>query len=692
MNVSKAKEIMTKVDDQLNNLAKFIEYIRENITKLDAGITKKTTVGVFGRTGAGKSSLINAILGEDLLPSGTLCACTSVIIQIEANVTDSSYTAEIEFISKEAWEDELKTILNVLSNDGEEKDSAVIDTAKNKISALYGEKGLSMTLKDLMKADNFSDIPEFLNCKPKKIICKKALDLADETQCYVQHDRSSPGGWYWPVVKSVTIKVPNCKDLLEHTVLVDLPGLGDYNKSRDQMWRSKLRDCSTVWIVSEINRAGSDDDAWKILTSSITDLAQRGECRSLSFICTKTDDIDPQNYMRLKKLKHDNLQITQEERCIMHRNETAKEMVKNTFHQIHTVKKHFNCDDDNFFSVYTVSSREFTKTNPILNPEQTEIPKLRELLKKYSKSHTNEIQHHYISGAIGILSLIEGSKESNDDMMEEKSKLYKNLENKFRNALQHLVQYCGKIQSSLEELLLKGAKESEEKCLAIAKKIISPDIDGREFHRKLTALCENDGYYRSRTGETQDLNRSLAEPMEQQISQTYTDFFTVQVTEKSLLACIDKFIIIPDDLITNYNNSPVLRHMLKFLQTQEMKLKTELTQTIIERKKEIYDIPSAHIKETMQQAYKCAADITGPGSMKKKQDMLLNHIERSKSTMFQNARREMLDELYKILNFTMEIQTTLEKSMEYALLNANTLPTIEISAKLEKLKKFSKVL
>uniref|UniRef100_A0A3B1JN48 Uncharacterized protein n=2 Tax=Astyanax mexicanus TaxID=7994 RepID=A0A3B1JN48_ASTMX len=488
------------------------------------------------------------------------------------------------------------------------------------------------------------------------------------------------------VVKCGDTKFPNCKDFLEHIVLVDLPGTGDCNKSRDQMWKSKVRDCSTVWIVSEINRAGSESDAWKLLARSIKDLAQRGECRSISFICTKTDDIDTQDYMRSRKLTQDYLQITPEEICIMHRNEEAKKMVKKSFNQRRTLFKHFNCDDE-FLSVYTVSSREFTKENSVLKPEQTEIPKLRDHLKKYNDSHTNKTERLYISGAVGILSLIQGSKESNAAMMDEKSKLYGNLEKELQKAFDPLVKYCQEISSSLEELLSKGAKEAEEKCYAIAIEIIEPGIDGRRFSRTLAGLCKNDGCYTTKEKEMIDLNRSLAEPMEQQIDQTFTDIFTVQETDNSLLAKIDKFTFIPEDLLSKNKKSPVLGHMLKFLQTQETNLKTELKEKIIKEKKEIYEIPYQCIKTTLQQGYQSAAKYRGTGAMRRKQDVLLKLIETSKSTMFQEARREMLEALYETLNFTKEIKTTLKKSMEYALLNANTLPNIDISVELEEVKK-----
>lgn len=68
----------------------------------DLEINKRELVGVFGRTGAGKSSLINAIIDEkNLLPTGSISACTSVVIKVEANTRSLKYEAEIEFIKKE---------------------------------------------------------------------------------------------------------------------------------------------------------------------------------------------------------------------------------------------------------------------------------------------------------------------------------------------------------------------------------------------------------------------------------------------------------------------------------------------------------------------------------------------------------------------------------------------------------------
>lgn len=63
---------------------------------------ERKVVGVFGKTGAGKSSLINAVIGlNKFLPSGSVSACTSVLIKVEANMQNQKGEAIIEFITKE---------------------------------------------------------------------------------------------------------------------------------------------------------------------------------------------------------------------------------------------------------------------------------------------------------------------------------------------------------------------------------------------------------------------------------------------------------------------------------------------------------------------------------------------------------------------------------------------------------------
>jgi len=43
------------------------------------------------------------------------------------------------------------------------------------------------------------------------------------------------GGDYWPIVKHVSIRLPNCNVCSSGAILVDLPGVGDSNAARDKI-------------------------------------------------------------------------------------------------------------------------------------------------------------------------------------------------------------------------------------------------------------------------------------------------------------------------------------------------------------------------------------------------------------------------------------------------------------------------
>ncbi|XP_035763941.1 nuclear GTPase SLIP-GC-like, partial [Neolamprologus brichardi] len=246
-------------------------FIRKKISDLETD--KRELVGVFGKTGAGKSSLINAIIEEkNLLPSGSINACTSVMIKVEAN-THNKYEAEIEFITKEEWKDELWSFHQLLDNNEnqEKEDDDDYRDAVEKLSALYGEEWKEKSSENLMENKYFKEIPEFLQSRRKILRCESANELSAKCVKYTRSDSKQGEGnegkkWFWPLVKCVTVRVPN-NPFLQHVTLVDLPGNGDCNKSRDQMWKGIVGDCSIVWIVTEINRAASEKEAWEILES-----------------------------------------------------------------------------------------------------------------------------------------------------------------------------------------------------------------------------------------------------------------------------------------------------------------------------------------------------------------------------------------------------------------------------------------
>ncbi|XP_076867128.1 nuclear GTPase SLIP-GC-like isoform X3 [Brachyhypopomus gauderio] len=698
-NFKKAKEMMGHVQHKIKNEPEtdsnknLLAYIRDKISNLNKDIKNKITIGVFGSTGHGKSSLINAVLGHKfLLPTGSGTACTSVIIQVEANEKESNYIAEIEFIPEEDWEREFASFLSC-SEPVVDKEELL--AAEEKIKALYGVEASSKSSEDLKQKERTFKIGAMVKKKKIEIKCKSAKELSSKIVNYVRQKNENPGKCYWPIVKIVTIKVPNCKDFLEHVVLVDLPGTGDCNRTRDEMWKTMLHKCSSLWIVSDINRADSDKSAWEMLSNCIKHVAQGGECSSISFICTKTDTIDPEEYI-FNELEDDNcLNIPEDSqpadeiiKCIRHRNDKSKKSVKENFDLQTTIKESFRCGEG-FFSVFTVSAKEFTKANPTMDKELTEIPALRNVLKTHNTKKTKDLEKCYISAAFGIISLIQSFIGA--AMMEWKSTLQEMLIKNLQDAVENLCDYFDQVHDQLETRLSNGEIESEEKCEETAENEIKPNRDGRGFHRTLTSLCKNEGSCRSKNRKF-DLNECLATHMYEHIDKKFSDFFPVEeaaVTEDSVLKNIDDFTIISNDV--NENNGNISqKHMVDFFRMQEKNLKARIKLDVVDQKKKIYESLSESIKTTMKPSYEKAAAESGTGSMKRKQDILLSHISSSKSEMFQKARQEML-KLVKMMRNTVveEMERTLKE--DCSLLSENTLLHMNVREELEELRSMEEV-
>ncbi|KAJ4989063.1 tat pathway signal sequence [Stagonosporopsis vannaccii] len=286
----------------------------ESIDKLmSQAKRKRTVVGVVGNTGAGKSSVINALLDEErLVPTNCMRACTAVVTEMSWNDStnaSSRYRAEIEFVARADWEEEVATLMKEFLNDNGTLQREALDQSTDagiawaKFHAVHS-KITRDELGDCTVARLMSDRALNVLGTTKKIDSPSAQRFYQELQKYVdskekvakkdkggKSDKSTFDLEYWPLIKVVRIytKAPA---LSTGAVIVDLPGVHDSNAARAAVAQGYIQQCTGLWIVAPITRAVDDKAAKTLLGDSFKrQLKLDGGFSNITFICSKTDDI-----------------------------------------------------------------------------------------------------------------------------------------------------------------------------------------------------------------------------------------------------------------------------------------------------------------------------------------------------------------------------------------------------------------
>ncbi|OCT75158.1 hypothetical protein XELAEV_18034149mg [Xenopus laevis] len=312
LQLSKCQSVLREVSQVLSEIQGIDEDTMEQWRKGILDLQKesplpKTHIAVVGETGAGKSSLLNALLEqEDLLPTSAMRACTAVVVEIEKSSV-IGYKAEVEFLSKEEWEGELRALITDMKDKSgrfkkRPSDKPETQVAHSRVMAVYGK------IAELDELKDDTTVTKYLGEK-KQISENTASAFRSAIELYIDTNSEEPtqrnGGQIWPIVRCVRIFVPEADVLRTGAVLVDLPGTRDSNAARDRIAKEYLKKCDVVWVVTNITRAVDDKTAKEILTSNMRrQLLMDGHYESMAVICTKTDLYNTQEIKRALHL-HD---------------------------------------------------------------------------------------------------------------------------------------------------------------------------------------------------------------------------------------------------------------------------------------------------------------------------------------------------------------------------------------------------
>ncbi|KZT43419.1 hypothetical protein SISSUDRAFT_693111 [Sistotremastrum suecicum HHB10207 ss-3] len=288
----------------------------------------KTMIAVCGATGAGKSSLLNAVLDDNIVPTSGMRACTAVITEISHH-KKKTIDADVSFLTLEEWKAELTILLEELTDeDGNVRRSTDLRSeagvAWHKVHAVHPLMPIEQlaksnpdeilrrhpaiakilgTTKRICAPDSKTfakEIGKYIDSKDQK---RNSKDKKDKAQREKDKKKDNEPA-LWPLIRLVQVRCPAAA-LSTGAILVDLPGVADANAARSAIARDYMKKCDCIWIAAPITRAVDDKTAKDLLGEAFrTQLMMDGnyDDSCITFIATKTDDISCSEIIRALNL------------------------------------------------------------------------------------------------------------------------------------------------------------------------------------------------------------------------------------------------------------------------------------------------------------------------------------------------------------------------------------------------------
>eukprot|EP01105_Mastigella_eilhardi_P011588 TRINITY_DN2666_c0_g1_i1.p1 TRINITY_DN2666_c0_g1~~TRINITY_DN2666_c0_g1_i1.p1 ORF type:complete len:1192 (+),score=288.04 TRINITY_DN2666_c0_g1_i1:189-3578(+) len=347
------REAEAEVDGVISSLGRFFEenplirrrwdrFWLKQLCEIKAQCSQNssdTIIAVVGESGAGKSTFINAIVEELLLPTNQSQACTAAVTDI--SYQDKSYEAKVEFFSMAEWREEYRRLLsNTARNNLPDSKAAkkILATVFGRVTP-WAEQELPAELQKVLEEG--SRVFQTDNCDELRRWASVYIDSSRATTGRGRWRLEANKVHYWPLVKNIFLRGP-FRALRTGVHIIDLPGVNDSNPAREQITRNYIKQCTSIWVLAPIKRAATSKTVSALVNDCLSrhfrrDMLMDGHFSSMCVIATCADEINAGEVMRNLRVHVSDGEKPDEIQLAHMRNADARELIRQ--HLLEDVKQ-----------------------------------------------------------------------------------------------------------------------------------------------------------------------------------------------------------------------------------------------------------------------------------------------------------------------------------------------------------------
>jgi Dynamin family len=280
-------------DGELDELTAMVDDLDDAVTD------QHVHVALLGDTNAGKSTLVNAVLGQRLLPSSSSGPGTAVVTTLRYR-PGPTITVRIMFATGANLRRAAQELFDQIALVGDDDDldldvHDLIEATKRRLTRVFGE-----SLDDYLATGHVSflrEVPEAAAIVAEGTRVVTATDAQDVHRTLLAHADAAAAIGY--LVERVDI-TGDFAPLRSGVTLLDLPGLNDPDARRTEATRRAVADADVVWVVYPLD-TGLGTSTIRAVQNTLSAhhlLLDRGATR-LRFICTKNEAVAEDTAWRL---------------------------------------------------------------------------------------------------------------------------------------------------------------------------------------------------------------------------------------------------------------------------------------------------------------------------------------------------------------------------------------------------------